>query len=107
MEEIRMDPPSINASADSVETPSSASRQFARSIKRKVTNFSFIGYSAGFLFAAVLSLGLVGFCCWLIYLDFKTGAEFSISGWAQSVITFIMGAWITDRPKFFKDKKKE
>jgi hypothetical protein len=48
----------------------------------------------------------VGFCCWLIYLDFASGAQFSISGWAQSVITFIMGAWITDRPKFFKKDKK-
>ena len=94
----------IDSSGDSVPTTSS---RFARAIKKKLTTFSLVGYSAGFLFAAVLSLGLVGFCCWLIYLDFKTGAQFSISGWAQSVITFIMGAWITDRPKFFKDKPKK
>lgn len=57
-----------------------------------------------FLFAAVLSLGLTAFCLWIIYLDFKSGTQFSISGWAQSIITFLLGAWITDRPRFFNDK---
>jgi hypothetical protein len=60
-----------------------------------------------FLFAAVLSLGLTGFCCWLIWLDFDSGATFTISGWAQSIITFLLGAWITDRPRFFKEKKQK
>jgi len=71
-----------------------------------MTNFSIVGYSASFLFAATLTLGLVAFCLWIIYLDFKSGASFSISGWAQTVIGILIGAWITDRPKFFKNNKK-
>lgn len=85
----------------------SSGSSFGRVIKRKLTNFSILGYSASFLFAAVITLGLIGFCCWLIYLDFVHGAQFTISGWAQSVITFLLGAWITDRPRFFKSKKSE
>jgi hypothetical protein len=59
------------------------------------------------LFAALLTLGLVAFCLWIIYLDFKKGSEFSISGWAQTVIGILIGAWITDRPKFYKSSSNQ
>ena len=91
----------INVSSDSAPTTSSS---FARKLKKKWTNFALLGYSAGFLLAAIISLGVGAFACALIWYDFQRGAAFSISGWAQSVITFIMGAWITDRPRLFKKK---
>jgi hypothetical protein len=91
---------------DSVEGTSTTS-SLSKIVRRRKANFGFLSYTVSFSFAAILSLGLVAFCCWLIYLDFIHGAVFSISGWAQSIITFLLGAWITDRPKFFADKKKK
>ena len=98
--------PSINIDDGRSELKSSTSSTWSslgRAIKRKLTNFSLVGYAASFLFAAVLTLGLISFCLWIIYLDFKKGAVFSISGWAQTVIVVLIGAWITDRPKFLKE----
>lgn len=93
----------LQISDDSINTASSTTRK----LKKRFANFSLLSYSVGFVFAAILSLGLTAFCLWMIYLDFRTGATFSISGWCQSIITFLLGAWITDRPKFFKEKDKK
>lgn len=101
LDPLHIDGDELKSSSNNTSTWSS----LGRAIKRKVTNFSLIGYSASFLFAAVLTLGLVGFCLWIIYLDFKKGAQFSISGWAQTVIGILIGAWITDRPKFYKNSE--
>ena len=71
-------------------------------IRRRLFNFALLSHSCGFLFAAFLTVGITAFCLWIIYLDWHRNVQFSLSGWAQSIITFMLGAWITDRPKFFK-----
>lgn len=92
----------IESNGDDLRSSASSTwSSIARAAKRKLTNFSLIGYTASFLFAAILTIGLIAFCLWIIYLDFKRGTTFSISGWAQTVIGVLIGAWITDRPKFF------
>ena len=94
----------LDISHDSAPTTSS---QVARKIKWILYRFSLLSYTSGFLLAAIFSLGIGGFCCYLIWLDFMSGAKFTISGWAQSIITFLLGAWVTHRPKFLKRNKKQ
>jgi len=94
----------FHGSGDSINNSSTTS-SLTKKLRNRFASFSLLSYTMGFLFAATLTLGLTAFCCWLIWLDFDNGAKFTISGWAQSIITFMLGAWITDRPKFFKEKK--
>ena len=97
----------ISVPSDDLRSSTSTTiSSLGRAIKRKLTNFSLLGYAASFLFAAILTLGIIAFCLWIIYLDFKRGTVFSISGWAQTVIGVLIGAWITDRPKFLESNKK-
>jgi len=99
----------FHRSDDSVPTTDTASTtsSLTKKIKKRFASFSLLSYSASFVIAAILSLGLTAFCCWLIWLDFDNGATFTISGWAQSIITFLLGAWITDRPRFIKPDSKK
>jgi len=85
-----------------ISTDSNSS--FRRELKKVTFWYSLCSYSTWFIVALLISLVLIGYCLWILYIEYQKGDVGGIASWCQSIITFLLGAWITDRPRFIKSK---
>lgn len=86
-----------------MEISSESNSTFRRKIKKATFWYSLCSYSTWFLVALVISLTLIAFSLYVLVDAYQHG-DASIACWCQSIITFLLGAWITDRPRFIKNK---
>lgn len=70
--------------------------------RRRKLNIMTFAHTLNWVFAALISLFLICFSLWFIYDEYISGTYTGISGWSQTLISFFIGVWITDRPKFIK-----
>jgi hypothetical protein len=70
--------------------------------RRKKFNILMLGYAFNWLFAAIITLLLIGCSLYVLIDEYQNQVYTGMSGWAQTLISFFIGVWITDRPKFIK-----
>lgn len=78
-----------------------------RKIKKRLTYLYMLNHIVGWFLAAIISLFFIGYCSWLIVVEYKNGSTGGLMGWCQTVIAFLLGVWITDKPQFIKEYKEK
>lgn len=75
-----------------------------RRIRRALVKYNVLTHACGFLVAMILSFAAIG-CALFILIHDYLHPELQSSAWAEVTVAFILGIWLTNRPKFLKQKK--
>lgn len=57
--------------------------------------------------AILVTILISGTSVYIIISSFERGLDTTATQWAYSMIAFLAGIWITDRPKFITKKRKK
>ena len=61
----------------------------------------------GFIVAVLFSVCVLGVCLFLIVYGFLHPKDgFQVGCWPETTISFLLGVWVTDRPRFAKKSNK-
>ena len=78
-----------------------STRSFSKKITTYVMKYNILAHAIGFVIAVFLSISVLGVALYMVVYDFQYETE-NDTAWAQTIIGFILGVWVTDRPKFIK-----
>jgi Mn2+/Fe2+ NRAMP family transporter len=75
-------------------------------ISRAIIKYNVLAHAFGFIIAVLLSLVIMAVALYMLIDSFESENK-KDTAWAQTVIGFILGVWVTDKPKFVKKKKNK
>lgn len=84
---------------------STANTNKAHSARRTLNRYIMIAHILAFLMSVVMTVVGTGISLYIIITNYESGEMSLYSSWAQANIAFLMGMWISDRPRLTSGSK--
>lgn len=95
--------PEYNVDIDIAHSGQTASERTKRFV-HQIGQYNVLNHALGFVVAVLLTVTAMGCALFMLVYQFLH-PELTTTAWPEVTISFILGVWLTNRPKFVRHKR--